>query len=160
MDATERTAFMDITLQDEPGRLVAIRRAAIPMADIQGFFDTTYRAVPRAVTAVGGAVHGPAIGWYHGMPGETVDVSAGFPVTGALAGPLGDNLEVVELPGGRALVATYVGAYDGLGEAWGEVMAAAGDRDPRGDMWEEYVTEPDPGGDPDANVTRLVLPLL
>lgn len=151
---------MDITLQDEGTRLVAVRRAAVPMAELPGFFDTAYRTVARAVPAVGGTILGPAIGWYHGMPAETIDVSAGFPVTGAAAGPLGDDVEVVELPGGRALVASYLGSYEGLGDAWGEMMAAADDRALRGDMWEEYVNEPDPGGDPDANEVRLVLPLL
>jgi len=27
------------------------------------------------------------------------------------------------------------------------------------DFWEEYVTDPAPDGDPDLNITRLVLPL-
>lgn len=151
---------MDITLQEEGTRLVAVRRVAVPMAELPGFFDTAYRVVERAVSAAGGVIHDPAIGWYRGMPTETIDVSAGFPVTGVDAGPVGDDVEVVELPGGRALVANYLGSYEGLEDAWGELMAAAGDRALRGDMWEEYLNDPDPGDDPDANEVRLVLPLL
>ena len=94
------------------------------------------------------------------MPTGTVDLTAGFAVDAA-GGASSDGVEVVELTGGPALTLTYTGAYEGLPEAWALVeedrveLGVAG----RGDFWEEYVTEPSPGGDPQQNVTRLVLPL-
>ena len=154
---------MDIEVSEEPARLVAVRRATVRMDELGAVYDSAYRAVAAAIAASDGRIAGPALGWYRGMPTDTTDVAAGFPVEGELAaGPLGDDgVEVVDLPGGRVATARYVGSYDGLGPAWGEVeewRAAAG-VDGRGDFWEVYVTEPSPEGDPAANETLLVLPL-
>lgn len=152
---------MDVTEQDEPTRVVAQVRRVVPTAELTSFYDTAYRDVVGAVDAAGGVVSGAAVGWYHGMPADTVDVAAGFEVEGLPLGPLSGEVEVVEIPGGPAFSGEHRGAYDGLPAAWGEVEAAraASGRAPRGDFWEEYVTEPSPGGDPAANRTRLVLPL-
>lgn len=152
---------MEITRETRPTRTVAVVRRRLPMAELPAFYDTAYRAVGAQVAAAGGEVTGPAIGWYHGMPDPTVDVAAGFGVDGLAEGALDDDVVVLPLPGGDAAVATYVGPYDGLGEAWAVVEAwrsragVAG----RGDFYEEYVTDPSPEGDPNRNVTRLVLPL-
>lgn len=152
---------MDITLTEEPTLLAALVRRTVPMDALTEFYDTAYSQVVAALTAAGGAPAGAAFGWYHGMPTDTVDVAAGFPVHGLPPGSLTDEVEVVEIPGGRSLVADYEGPYDGLAGAWQSVeehRAAAG-LAARGDFLEVYVTEPSPGGDPARNRTRLVLPL-
>ena len=66
---------------------------------------------------------------------------------------------MVERPGGLALTAVVAGSYDGLAAARGELGGdAAGCRlAPRGDSWEEYLTEP--SAEPRAQRTRLVLPV-
>lgn len=152
---------MDVARETVPDHVVAVVRRTVRMDELTAFYDSAYGAVARAVAETGGTLSGPALGWYHGMPAETVDVAAGFSVTGPDRGPLRDGVEVVHIPGGEAVVATYVGPYDGLGGAWGEVQrwAAANGVDGRGDFWEEYVTEPSPQGDPTKNITRMVLPL-
>ena len=151
---------MHTTRTDEPTLRLAAVRATVPMSDLVGFFDTAYTRVAQAAAREGWPVVGAAVALYRGMPTDTVDLTAGFAVD-AEVGASSDGVEVVELTGGPALTLTYTGAYEGLPEAWALVeedraeLGVAG----RGDFWEEYVTEPSPGGDPQQNVTRLVLPL-
>ncbi|GCE76877.1 GyrI-like domain-containing protein [Cellulomonas biazotea] len=152
---------MEIDVREQPTRTVAVVRREVRMDELAAFYDTAYGEVARAVGEAGARIAGPALGWYHGMPAETVDVAAGFPVEGVEVGPLEGRVEVVEIAGGRSLVALFVGPYDDLGAAWQEVEArrAQDGTDGRGDFWEEYVTDPSPDGDPSRNETLLVLPL-
>lgn len=152
---------MTTTRTDVPTVALAAVRATVPMTDLPAFYDAAYRQVAEAAEREGWRIAGPAVGWYHGMPTDTVDLAAGFAVEGAAAGAASGDVRVVELPGGDALALTHTGSYDGLPDAWGRLEAdrAALGVDGRGDFWEEYVTDPSPDGDPAANVTRLVLPL-
>lgn len=152
---------METTRIDLEPALIAAVRATVPIADLSAFYDTAYTKVTYAVGREGWRIAGPAIGWYHDAPTDAVDLTAGFVIEGAERGAESDDVRVVEMPGGAALVLTHVGPYDRLPEAWDrlEVERAELGVDGRGDFWEEYVTDPSPGGDPDANITRLVLPL-
>ncbi len=152
---------MDIAISDEPARRVAVVRRTVPMDGLVEFYDTAYTQVVAALGGAGAAPAGPAFGWYHGMPTDTVDVAAGFPVTGLELGPLDGDVEVVEIPGGSAVVGEFQGGYDRLPDAWAELedYRAQHHIAVRGDFLEEYVTEPTPEGDPAQNRTRLVLPL-
>nr|WP_239069301.1 GyrI-like domain-containing protein [Cellulomonas phragmiteti] len=152
---------METTRTELPTVTVAAVRAPVPMSGLRDFYDTAYTRVAEAAAREGWAIAGPAFGWYRGMPTDTVDVTAGFPVDGVAPGTSSGGVDVLDLPGGDALVLTHTGSYDALPEAWArlEQDSAARGVQARGDFWEEYVTEPSPGGDPEANVTRLVLPL-
>ena len=141
-------------------RLAAVRET-VPLSQLTSFFDQAYGRVAHAVGREGWTIVGAAVAWYPGMPTDTVDLAAGFPVEGAEPGVTEDGIEVFEVPGGTALVMTHAGPYDGLPDAWAVVeedRAALGVPG-RGDFWEEYVTDPSPEGDPGLNLTRLVLPL-
>ncbi len=150
--------MLDTELIEVPSETVAVVRSVVPMDGLTAFFGEAYGRVAGAVPAAGGSVAGPPFGWYHGMPGDTVDVAAGYPVAGDVHEPDG-GVHVVERPGGQALVAVLAGSYDGLGAAWGELGRDAAVRGVqlRGDVWEEYLTEPH--GDPSGWRTRLVMPL-
>ncbi|WP_029288600.1 GyrI-like domain-containing protein [Cellulomonas sp. HZM] len=153
---------MDIELRDEPTRLVAVHRETVRMDELPGFYDRAYRSVVAAVQAAGGTLVGPAIGWYRGMPTDTTDVSAGFPVAGLDEGEVVDGVVVEPLPGGRVAAGLHVGPYDGLRDAWMslEDWRRAHGVTPRGDFWEVYLTDPSPDGDPGLNETLVVLPLV
>jgi len=141
-----------------PSETVAVVRSVVPMEGLTAFFEEAYGRVAGAVPAAGGRITGPPFAWYHEMPGQSVDVSAGFAVAGDVHVPDG-GVHVVERPGGRALVTVYVGSYEGLGGAWAELASAVVARGWQGrdDFWEEYLSEPT--GDPSGWRTRLVLPL-
>lgn len=150
--------MVDIQLTEIPSETVALVRRVVPMEMLTTFFGEAFERVARAVPEAGGAIAGPPFGWYHGMPGDTVDVAAGFPVAGDVHVPDG-GVVVTERPGGRALVGMHVGAYDGLGQMW-EALQGRAEQDGlegRDDAWEEYLT--DPTGDPSTWLTRLVLPV-
>ena len=55
----------------------------------------------------------------------------------------------------------HEGGYDSLGESWGRLQdwVARQGLQTAGDLWEVYLTEPTPDGDPAANRTALYLPL-
>lgn len=84
------------------------------------------------------------------------------PLTGGATIPLsptGRVVEASELPAGRVAVRSYIGGYDGLGNAWGQFMqdvAAQGEK-PSRTFWEVYCTEPTPDGDPSQNRTDLMV---
>ncbi|WP_129336377.1 GyrI-like domain-containing protein [Cellulomonas endophytica] len=175
-----------VRLSDEPPALLATARRTVPADGLPEFFDTAYRAVLVALQRAGAEPAGPALAWYHGMPGGAFDVSAAFPVVGVPVGPLapvpaaegtddpapdaagaaGDDrpaleVVVVERPGGPALTTEHVGPYDGLAAAWQrlERWRAEHAGPARGDFWEVYLTDPAGGVDPAAWRTALVLPL-
>ncbi|HYN66263.1 MAG TPA: GyrI-like domain-containing protein [Ornithinibacter sp.] len=150
--------MVDVELVEVPSEIVARVRARVPVQDLTTFFGAAFEQVMRAVPEAGGTVSGPPFGWYHGMPTDAVDVSAGFPVAGDVHVPDG-GVVVEERPGGRAVVAVHVGPYDTMEATYAVVSAWMDEHSvqPREDMWEEYLSEPT--GDPSTWLTRIVMPL-
>jgi effector-binding domain-containing protein len=153
---------MDIAITEVPSQLVAMERKTIPMDGFPEFFDRVFGEVIAAVNAARGTVAGPPFGWYHGMPADTADVAAGFPVGGMAEGPLQGDIAVVQRPGGRAAVAMHVGPYETLAQSYEQVQRYIAEHDelvPRDEMWEEYLTDPEAEPDPATWQTRIVQPL-
>lgn len=95
---------------------------------------------------------------YRGMPAQTVDVEAGFPIVGTLA----DSGPVVAgtLPETEACEAVHTGPYDTLTATCSAVqdrMQAAG-KTPSDTMWEYYLNGPSTEPDPQKWQTRIVWP--
>lgn len=145
----------EYTLEEVPAATVATMRRTVPMTELTDFFGSAYAHVAAAVAEAGGRVGGAPFAWYHGMPAETVDVSAGFEVAGDVH-PTAGGVALVERPGGRAATAMHVGPYDGLAETWGGMFSwLAGQGLQAGPvMWEEYLDPPE--GDPATWRTRVV----
>lgn len=126
----------------------AVIRGVVPMAEIADFFDRSFSELATVLGGQGIAPTGPAFARYAGPPGETVDLEVGFPVQGPVA-PEG-RVQPSSLPAGRVARLVHAGAYDRLGESWGRLGAWIGEQGltPGGDLWEVYVTEPNPDMDP------------
>ncbi|UJP38560.1 GyrI-like domain-containing protein [Cellulomonas palmilytica] len=150
---------MDIEQVELATATLAAVRERVRMDALPAFYDRAFRQVAEALGAAGVTPLGPAVGWFADAPTDTIDIAVGFP---APPSAVLDGVELLTVPGGPAVVGTYQGSYDRMADAWGEVAAWCREQDVqgRGDFWEEYVTEPSPGGDPEQNVTRLVSPLL
>lgn len=58
---------------------VAALRETVPMSEMPSFFERAFHATMAAAQEQGIDVVGPPVGVYFGMPGDTVDVAAGFP---------------------------------------------------------------------------------
>lgn len=86
------------------------------------------------------------------------DLEIGFPLDGPLFEQLDDDpievdglrLVASTLPAANVAVTSYVGPYDGMGEAWGEFLGSISAKGfaPGTPFWETYVTEPTPDTDP------------
>jgi len=146
-----------ITLTPTP--LAVVRRADVTLDDLRGLFDRAFGAIGSLIAQGAMIPTGPALAVYYGDPMGAFDLELGFPVGDAPATPLsGGGLEVIAstLPAGPAVATTYLGAYDGLSDAWADLVRRSRERPAQ--VWlEVYVS--DPGGDPHAQRTDLIMPL-
>lgn len=136
----------------------AVVRGAVPMTEITTFYDRSFTEVAAVLEHQQLAPQG-AFGRYLTPPGEVIELEVGFAVDREIQ-PEGEVVAST-LPGGRVARLTYHGAYDGLGEAWGGLMAWVDEQGlrPAGPVWEVYVSEPTPDSDPSTLRTDLFLPV-
>lgn len=87
----------------------AVLRERVPMANLTEFFGRAFGAVMAAAQAQHASPTGPPFALYHGMPTDTVDVEAGFPVTPGFSAA-GDVISGL-LPGADAFEAVHKGPY-------------------------------------------------
>lgn len=132
----------------------AVVRGRVGMDGLADFYDHAFPLVAEAAGAQG-LTPQAAFGLYLSEPREVIELEVGFVVDS----PAEEAGGVVpsQLPGGEVARAVHVGAYEGLGEAWAELMHWIGtqDRSPGGPMWEVYVTDPTPETDPSTLETHL-----
>ncbi len=128
-----------VRLAPQPAVVV---RGRVPMGELTGFFGRAFGATMEFLQKQGAGPIGPPFGFYPSAPGEMVEVHAGFPVAAPLE-PSGD-VEMMELPGGRAVTATHIGPYDTLEQTYHELQAWMADQGvvPRVAMWESYLSDP------------------
>jgi effector-binding domain-containing protein len=142
----------------EPRTLLGVHEN-VKMADLTDYFGRAFEASAAAIAGQGLVPTGPPIALYHGMPTDSIDITAGFPV-GATA-VAEEGVVLTPLPAGPAVATVYVGPYDGMTRTYDEIAAwlQAEKLTPRPDMWEEYLTDPDTNPDPATWQTRIVFPL-
>ena len=95
---------------------------------------------------------------YFSMDGHTMRAAAAMPVHAPLAGS--GDIEPHILPGGRALTATHLGDYQGVGMAWQRVWDRARELgvEVRFGGWDVYANDPESVA-PAEIETRIYLPL-
>ncbi|WEO76299.1 GyrI-like domain-containing protein [Cryobacterium sp. SO2] len=142
----------------EPRTLLGVHEV-VKMADLTDYFGRAFEASAAALARQGLAPAGPPLALYHGMPTDTVDVTAGFPV--AATAQATEGVAVTTLPDGPAVATVYVGPYNGMTRTYDEIAAwlQAEKLTPRPDMWEEYLSGPDTDPNPATWQTRIVFPL-
>ena len=150
-----------MSVMDVPAQHVAVVRRTVEMSELPTFFAEAFGAVAAAVARAGGVVVGAPFGWYHGIPAETVDVAAGFPVSEIDVGALEGDVEVVERPGSLAATAMHLGSFETLADTYRELEAWLRERqlDQAAHNWEEYLSDPEAQPDPGTWETRIVWPL-
>lgn len=138
---------------------VAAVRERVPMASLTDFFARAFGTVMTVVQRHGASPAGPPFARYRGMPGETVDVEAGFPITGNFEQT--DGVAIGTLPESDAYEALHIGPYDTLQQTYGIIqqqMAAEG-VNPGDSMWEYYLSDPETEPDPAKWQTRVIWPI-
>ncbi|MCY1674586.1 GyrI-like domain-containing protein [Pseudarthrobacter sp. SL88] len=145
-----------VHLAEQP---VAVVREHVRMDALPDFFGRAFGSVMAAAQRQGATPAGPPFARYHGMPGETVDVEAGFPITGTFT--TADGVQAGTLPEADALEAIHTGPYDTLQQTYGAIqqqMRADG-LTPADSMWEYYLSNPEKEPDPATWQTRVIWPV-
>lgn len=146
----------DIELSRTIPRATAVVRATVPMRDLPTFLSNAFAAVAGALARQGIHVTGPPLALYRSVPGDAVDVEAGFPVAAAVTPD--SDVRPSSLPGGDAAETVHIGPYETLGDTYREMaewMERHG-RHPAELSWESYLTDPD---DPAGPETLVVWPV-
>ena len=148
----------DIHVIHTPSQHTAVVRAQVPVQDLPAFFSRAYDQVLAAVRSQRAAPVGPPFALYHGMPGVTVDVEAGFPVSQAV--PASGDVVPGTLPAGEAVEAVHVGPYDRLPDTYADVQAWMAEHHLSSgpQMWESYLSDPQSEPDPSRWRTLVVVP--
>lgn len=153
---------MEIGVEQVETVSVAYVRRTMRMDELVPLFDEVFAKLPGLIADAGGTITAPPFAWYHGMPGEVVDIAIGFPVSGMAPGTLAADDEVVvdDRVGGRAVVAVHVGPYAELSGSYAQVLGwvDANGEVLRDDLWEEYVSDPTDTDESELQ-TRIVVPV-
>jgi effector-binding domain-containing protein len=149
---------MDMTIVELQEQPTAVIREQVAMTALPEFFGRAFAAVSAAIEAQSVQPAGPPFALYRGMPTETVDVEAGFPVPTTIAAA--DGVRAGSLPACRAVQAMHVGSYDTLGTTYEAVKQRMreGGLEASDDMWEYYLS--DQSTDPATWRTLVVWPVL
>ncbi|WP_125099215.1 GyrI-like domain-containing protein [Leucobacter chromiireducens] len=143
------------TLTQRAEQHLAVVRDTVQLDAIPALYDRAFPLIFAALEAAGTAPSGAPYGVVHGAPGDTLDLSVAVPVDAPVA-PSGE-VQAETLPAGTVATLLVRGDYSGLADAYAflfEWLAEAG-HTPLGLAWEQYLTEPEPGGDPALNETLL-----
>ena len=137
-------------------QLTAIIRLTVPREEIRDVMGPGIGEVRAAVAAQGIAPAGPWFTHHLRMEPDTFDFEVGVPVRAPVA-PAG-RMKAGQPPATTVARTVYHGAYEGLGAAWGDWIAANG-HTPAPDLWECYVAGPESNPDPATWRTELNRPL-
>lgn len=149
-------------IQELPEQYFAVVRDTVPFGGIPALYDRAFPLLFQTLGAAGTAPAGPPMGIMHGAPQPDLDLSVAIPLAAPYGTPVGtgDTAEAVHgetLPAARVALLGVRGDYAQLSGAYERLyawIAAAGET--ASDIaWEQYLTEPEPGGDPAANETLL-----
>ena len=145
------------TVELEPQSALVVRRKV----DMTEFGEALGDILPRVFQHIAAAGQQPAgmpFMRYFSMDGTIADMAAGMPVAQPIDGA--GDIEQHILPGGRALTALHVGAYEDVGAVWSRVMERARElgSDAMFGGWDVYTNDP---GEvtPEERETRVYLPL-
>jgi effector-binding domain-containing protein len=147
-----------IEMRDLPEQDTAVEVATISVGEIPAFIGRALGEVAGYLQRKGAGPAGMPFARYHRLDDGRFEVEAGFPATTPTSGE--GDVEPSELPAGPAAVMTYVGPYDAMEPAYGELLAWVRDRggEPAGDPWEVYLTDPEAEPDPSTWRTEIVMP--
>ncbi|QIK61932.1 GyrI-like domain-containing protein [Leucobacter viscericola] len=148
-------AFPKPELKELPERHLAVVRETVTMEAIPGLYDRAFPLLFGALGAAGITPVAAPMGVIHGVPGDALDLSVAVPVAEPFAGA--GEVAAETLPAAKVATLMMVGDYSRLAEAYGYLYGWLAENGlEAGDLaWEQYLTEPEPGGDPALNETLI-----
>lgn len=158
-DTTPAFATPEIT--DQPARNLAVIRRTVTVDKIADLYDSAFPQIFAALAATGVTASDVPMGVTYGMTDDTLDLAVAVPVAspfdGAGTGGTAGTVSAERIPASRTATLLVSGSYDQLAEAYNHLFSWLSDRGltPTGTVWERYLTEPVPDGDPADNLTQL-----
>ncbi|HMV69414.1 MAG TPA: GyrI-like domain-containing protein [Myxococcota bacterium] len=143
---------------DVPRQLTAVIPIVVPRSGIREVMGPAIQELIGAVVAQGVGPTGPWYGYHRRMDPDVFDFEVGVP-TSAPVSPVGRVIPGA-LPAARVARTIYSGSYEGLHEAWSELVAwvEAQGLTPAPDLWERYVVGPESGPGPwQTELNRVVV---
>lgn len=141
-------------------QLTAVIHLTVSRAEISQVMGPAMAEVSSTLAAQGIAPAGPCFSYHLRIPTDSFDFEVGFPVKQPVT-PAG-RVKMSSLPAQKVARTVYHGGYEGLGPAWGELIAwvdgqglEAQDR-----LWESYTSGPEASPDPAQWCTELNRPLV
>ena len=134
-------------------------RGDVRVADLPDFFERAFATAAEAVEASDAEIVGPPFAFYPEMPGATVVVEAGFPVSKPVEA--GGDAHPFVLPGGRVVQVVHVGPYETMESTYVELQSWMDQQDvhPALGMWECYLSDPRAEPDPATWRTQIIWPI-
>lgn len=132
----------------------------IPRSEIQHVMGPAISEILAALTAQGVSPVGAFFTYHIKMEPGVFNFQVCFPVRAPIV-PAG-RMQAGTLPAARVARTTYHGAYEGLGQAWGEFKrwVDSTGHTSRPDLWESYQIGPDRSDDASTWRTELNQPLV
>lgn len=144
---------------DRPEIHLAVVRATVAFSEIPALYDRAYPLIFGALAAAGIAPAAAPMGVVHGTPDDGLDLSVAVPVREPFSAPAEASAEVSAetIPASRTATLLVRGDYEQLSGAYQRIHAWIAEQgfEPTGVSWEQYLTEPKPGGDPSENETLV-----
>ncbi len=148
--------FATPTIETRAAQHLAVVRDRVAFDAIAALYDRAYPLIFGALAAAGIAP-APPMGVVHGDMSNGLDLSVAVPVAEPFAGA--GEVTAETLPAGRVASLLVRGDYAQLSSAYehlyGWVMAQG--LTPDDVAFEQYLTEPEPGGDPSLNETLIAV---
>ena len=137
------TRTYEIQIADLQEQHVALVRGHISVEQIPEFLGGAYSEVPGVAAQQGLRLTGAPFGRYRFSPDGTLNVEAGFPVSGVVSAD--GRVEPGVLPGGTVARTLHVGGYDTVADAYEAVESYLTDNGyaPVSPAWECYLDDPD-----------------
>lgn len=133
----------EIQIADLQEQHVALVRGHVSVEQIPAFLGAAYSEVPGVAARQGLALTGAPYGRYRFDADGTLQIEAGFPVSGVVTAE--GRVEPGTLPGGTVARTMHVGPYDGVAAAYDAARSYLTDNgfEPAGEAWECYLDEPE-----------------
>lgn len=136
-------------------RPAAVVRIDARVEELPRLIGEAFGLTASAIAQSGATIAGHPFARYLSF-GDRIEAEVGFPFAGTLVAT--DRVVLSTLPGGRAVTATHIGAYDAIAQTWDRAMAWMGEHqlEGAGPAWEAYLTGPEDPGPP---VTEVFWPI-
>ncbi|MEV8338885.1 GyrI-like domain-containing protein [Leucobacter sp. NPDC077196] len=156
-------------IDTRPELHLAVVRETVPFDRIPELYDRAFPALFAAIAAAGSSPAAAPMGIMHGSPtADGLDLSVAVPISQPFPSAEGDGgadgaatagvrVTAETLPASRTATYLLRGDFSGLSAAYERLYAWVSEQgeQPTDIAWEQYLTEPEPGGDPAHNETLI-----